>query len=581
MYNKNDSSSLEKYSSAVTMSDMEIFIFPELLYALVLANVMSPQIWQWKQDPWFARNDTANPLKRVQRLKQYIMDHFSFNLDLDTWGLTTKQMELSRFRQYVDESILAESNALFGYEGDRYYFDIDIRKHFGLDKYTSEVIPYWKTETVEAMEAFNRKEGYPAGAGECVSLATLYAAASWIIAGVPLKDIYLYATPLHSQNFLDIKEGIITNNRRIVTKSMWYNGTELSAKARRAIENEKITLVAHHSGYIHTLYPDATINQTSYQRFNKTLSSYLTTPVTYEVLASFLRQNNKLQRCFQISHLCCGKPRFIEAEKVFTYEHSSKARVGDHTQADLLHDIEEDEFYTNPIPNRLMLSEIEAFFRGKALPVDEKATSERLKEFLQHNCACYNVDMVVTDLLKFCRTVPRLPPAEKNWVTSIAPIDFSGCSSPEEVTQYLETIRDTNPVADLAFTAFRDLSRSPWKPFLKAALERNPVSIRASEHLDAKTVYDHLSTFGSDSIYKSPTRLSQPDEVWNFRSGDGLEKAICFINILQSRDHNATVALVKKPDGSVAVETGNGAYTFITSKELTLPEKDDFSFAVP
>jgi hypothetical protein len=40
------------------------------------------------------------------------------------------------------------------YEGDKYYFDIDIRKHFGIDKYKSNVIPYWKTE----MEAFKYKE---------------------------------------------------------------------------------------------------------------------------------------------------------------------------------------------------------------------------------------------------------------------------------------------------------------------------------------------------------------------------------------------------------------------------------------
>ena len=33
-----------------------------------------------------------------QRLKQYIIDHFWFNLDLDTWGLTTKKgRELARF----------------------------------------------------------------------------------------------------------------------------------------------------------------------------------------------------------------------------------------------------------------------------------------------------------------------------------------------------------------------------------------------------------------------------------------------------------------------------------------------------
>jgi len=99
---------------------------------------------------------------------------YAFNLDLDTWGLTTKDRELARFRGLLDEEALLKSNALFGYEGDKYYFDIDIRTHFGLNKYTTDTIPYWKTETVEAMDAFQFKEGYSGGAGECVSLAALY-----------------------------------------------------------------------------------------------------------------------------------------------------------------------------------------------------------------------------------------------------------------------------------------------------------------------------------------------------------------------------------------------------------------------
>ena len=42
-----DKRELELYSSAVTLSDMEIFVFPELMYSLVLANIMSPRLWKW------------------------------------------------------------------------------------------------------------------------------------------------------------------------------------------------------------------------------------------------------------------------------------------------------------------------------------------------------------------------------------------------------------------------------------------------------------------------------------------------------------------------------------------------------
>ena len=104
------------------------------------------------------------PYKKDPTLEQYIIDNYEFNLDLDTWGLTTKEQELERFSVFIDQETLSKSNALFGYEGDRHYFSLDIRKHFGLDKYTSNIIPYWKTETIEAMDAFRHKDNYRVGA---------------------------------------------------------------------------------------------------------------------------------------------------------------------------------------------------------------------------------------------------------------------------------------------------------------------------------------------------------------------------------------------------------------------------------
>ena len=59
--------------------------------------------------PWFTGESKKPPQRRIQRLKQYIIDHFWFNLDLDTWGLTTKGRELARFSGMIDESVLAEA----------------------------------------------------------------------------------------------------------------------------------------------------------------------------------------------------------------------------------------------------------------------------------------------------------------------------------------------------------------------------------------------------------------------------------------------------------------------------------------
>jgi hypothetical protein len=238
-----NSDQLEKYSSAITLSDMEIFVFPELMYSLVLANIMSPILWKWRDLDCFKKLESKSSYKKLIRLKQFIMDQYEFNLDLETWGLTNQAEELKRFEKSISPEDIAKSNALFGYQGDKYYFDVDIRKHFGLDKYDGNIIPYWKTETLEAMNAFRFKQKYEKAAGECVSLAALYAAAAFVVCRIPLDDIYMILTPLHSQNFVDINGGVLTNNRRIVTKTMWFNGTAISDKAQRALRNEQVTLI--------------------------------------------------------------------------------------------------------------------------------------------------------------------------------------------------------------------------------------------------------------------------------------------------------------------------------------------------
>ena len=109
MFNPQDPKSLEKYSSAVTLSDMEVFIFPELMYALLLANIMSPLVWRWREASWFDNLQSLTRYRRILRTKQYLMDNFAFNLDLDTWGLTTKERELARFSDFIEKNHQSET----------------------------------------------------------------------------------------------------------------------------------------------------------------------------------------------------------------------------------------------------------------------------------------------------------------------------------------------------------------------------------------------------------------------------------------------------------------------------------------
>jgi hypothetical protein len=556
---------LEKKSSAVTLSDMELFLFPDLMYALVLANIISPRIWKWREDAWFAKKE-KKATRRVSRLKQYIMDHYAFNLDLDTWGMTTKERELGRFRGALDEDALRQSNALFGYEGDKYYFDIDIRTHFGLDKYAGNVIPYWKTETVEAMDAFCHKPGFTTGAGECVSLAALYASALFVVSEIPLADIFMMATPLHSQNFVDVDDGVLTNNRRLVTKTMWFNGTGLSAQARRALENERVTLVCHESGHIHILFKDASIDPAAYARFQGRLVEFLHAGFNVELLGNFLRHARDFQKCFQFRWSVRGADRYVKVEEVFAFESGSSFQFTDQTRDKLLGEMEGELFTPSPLPDRIVLNDLEAFAKSRPIQLSDPKDVEELRD--QFSCGCLNSQSAIEALIRFCRVSPRLPVAEeKRFRSPEAPLGISLGMRREEILERLESIRTRNTVADMTFYAYRDLNRTEADPFVKAAIERNPVSVEMAKDLCDAGVIEAVQGLPGESVYDGPGRLAQPDEVWNFRRGDGAEKALLLANLWAARRPDDPVT-IHIGSARAVVKAGGREFGFASTKAL-------------
>ena len=554
---------MEMYSSAFTLSDMEIFVFPELLYALVLANIMSPVIWEWREDPWFNGIEKKSFMQKMNRVKQFIMDNFVFNLDLETWGLTTQEKELDRFDGFLDRDTIARSNALFGYEGDKYYFDIDIRKHFGLDKYTGDIIPYWKTETAEAMKAFIHKKDYSTGAGECVSLSTLYAAALFIIARIPLEKIYLLATPLHSQNFIDEKNGVLTNNRRIVTKNMWSNGTTISTKARRALENEEVTIVSHLSGYIHSVYPEATIDPDIYSAFKNSLSGFLKADMKPEIISSFLRMENRFQCCFQYCHIMHGKKMYIPVESIYKYEHSSPNSFSTDSRTALLKEIDAEEFGFTPLSDRIVLNEFEEYIKNH--PDLQISQLDKIMMDELYIKKCPKMEDMFNHLKEYLYVEPRFPGTDKKFID---PGRFSipvTCSRQDVINLVKKEALD-NKMARLALFAYRDMENIPWEPYVKAAVERNPVSIEGLAKKGMDDIISEINSMDSVSIY-SGNRLALPDEVWNYQRGDGIEKAILLVNVIKNRDLEIEVT-INISEGSVELISGDTSVGFETSKTL-------------
>ncbi len=561
-----DQKILEKFSSAYTLSDMEIFVFPELFYPLVLANVMSPIIWEWREDDWFKDIQKKSFNYKINRIKQYIMEHYVFNLDLETWGLTNKEKELSRFRNYIDTNILSRSNALFGYEGDKYYFDIDIRRHFGLDKYDSDIIPFWKTETVEAMTAFRHMESFETGAGECVSLSALYAAALFIIGRVPLENIFLMGTPLHSQNFIDINDGVLTNNRRIVTKRMWFNGTSISTMARRALEHERVTIVTHHTGFIHHMYHDATIDKIAYTGFSKKLKAFLVSPLTSELFLNFLRYHMKFKKYFQYRHFMKAHYHYIALETLFEYEHSTRYILSADSVENLLNEIDDEQFSITPLRDRIILQEVTDCLESKGeINVNELLNTCLSLSKSNNKITEDKIKMLFKDLNEFLSVDPQLPDLNKNFIKTEA-LNIHPKMDRQQIVDLIKHKALDNEVALLTLYTYRQMDLTDWRPFIKAALERNPVSLNALESKTDSEAYKIISALDNESIYDD-TRLAQPDEVWNFRRGDGVEKSFLMANFLYNVFNKKDLILNVQKE-KVVLSSGKTEYEFYSLKCL-------------
>ena len=76
---------LERYSSATTLTVHELEIFPELVQAQWLANMMSPSLWEWIER--VPKRSGSPTRRRVEGIKQHIIHNYSFTHMEDEPGL--------------------------------------------------------------------------------------------------------------------------------------------------------------------------------------------------------------------------------------------------------------------------------------------------------------------------------------------------------------------------------------------------------------------------------------------------------------------------------------------------------------
>ena len=249
---------------------------------------------------------------------------------------------------------------------------------------------------------------------------------------------------------------------------------------------------------------------------------------------------------------------------IFSYEHSSKNKFTGDSRKSLFEEIDPRDFYFTPKEGKIIINDFEDFLnQNKDLSFDEKK-DYFIESILPERCnRMYDM---FEEMRAFIHVEPRLPDECKEYAV-MPRLHISTVQSRGEIMEHLTAMASQNEFAELARYAYREMDGVSWIPFTKAALERNPVCI---EGLTGKTIdeaYQILVDLPDESIY-SGNRLAQPDEVWNYGRGDGIEKAFVLMNYFNSGNSNHSI-LFETNDLQVVVTLNESKkYHFSSGKKL-------------
>jgi hypothetical protein len=160
---------------------------------------------------------------------------------------------------------------------------------------------------------------------------------------------------------------------------------------------------------------------------------------------------------------------------------------------------------------------------------------------------------------------PKIPDPEKKYSIN-EKLNITTENNREEIINLITDHKETSEAAQLALYVYRDMDKIDWRPFIKAAIERNPVSFGDLNEKTNYEVYSILKELPMESIYDG-NRLALPDEVWNFRRGDGIEKAFLLADFLLHNDKSSTIS-IEIDHSKVLLTSGQHEFHFTSHKKL-------------
>ena len=182
------------------------------------------------------------------------------------------------------------------------------------------------------MDAFRHKPGYATGAGECVSLAALYAAALFVVGRHPaqghLPDGHAAALAElrgrrrrhpHQQPPAGDQDHVVQRHRAL------RPGPPRAGERARDRRGPRDRLDPHPLPRGH--HRPERLRPLRRQAAHASCRR----PLTPEILGNFLRHSPDLQKCFQVRWRNFGVDHYIAMEKLFAYERGCPYRFNDDT----------------------------------------------------------------------------------------------------------------------------------------------------------------------------------------------------------------------------------------------------------
>ena len=228
----------------------------------------------------------------------------------------------------------------------------------------------------------------------------------------------------------------------------------------------------------------------------------------------------------------------------------------------MLAEVSDEDFVPYQVSGRIRCDELEKFLEKQKPNLRSTEGKTAFRKFVEPLIP--RAQQFVDKLADFVHTEAKLPALDKNFVPA-APIEISVAQNREQIIEYLQQARRNSTTADLAFYSYRDMETCDWTPFIKAAIERNPVSIQMTEAMSVEEIFAWLGQMRNISIYDAG-RLAQPDEVANYQTGDGIEKAFLLADVIRERNPVQDIEIIV--DNSDVKLKAQNEYSFTSAKGL-------------